>query len=542
MTSVVEVVTAQPSAEEPAAPSPRGRIALWAAARPDLILITALVLVVVAVQGVNIANFPTVSDDEGTYLAQAWAIQHEGALAHYSYWYDHPPLGWLQIAMLSWIPALFDHGANVVMQARIIMLPVTAISSVLVYLVARRIDLPRWAAALALVVFGLSPLSVTMQREIYLDNFAVPWILAAFVFALSARRHLWHHIAAGVCAGIAVLSKETMVIAVPALIMALWRGSDRSTRIFSMVGFAMSFLLLDFQYLLYALLKGELLPGVGHNSLIGALQFQLSRGGNSGWLLQTGSVTNLTLHWWLVRDPVILIAGVGATIVALFVRRLRQVAVASALLVLVAARPGGYLPAMYVLQVLPFFALCIAGVADAAARQFQSGRVSRWLPQSRNVLAFGAVILAGLVAPHWETGDETADTAYSNQEYVQASAWIRAHIPDRTGVRIVADDAMWPDLVAQGFKPGLGAIWFYKVDLDPAVTKTLPHGWKDLDYVVSSSIIREDPNGLPTVRAAMEHSVVVAHFGTGTQEIDILRVDKTGQTNHAANTTNGGGQ
>jgi hypothetical protein len=342
-----------------------------------------------------------------------------------------------------------------------------------------------------------------------------------------------------VCAGVSVLSKETMIITLPALVLAAWRGSDRSTRIFSLVGFAMSFVLLSFQYLLYATLKGELLPGPNHNSLIGALQFQLGRGGNSGWILQSGSVTNMTLHWWVVRDPVILVVGVGCTLLALLVKRLREVAVASLLLVVVACRPGGYLPAMYVLQALPFFALCTAGVADAIARQFLTGQVSRWLPQARNVLAFCAVIAVGLVAPHWETGDETADTAYSNTEYSQASAWIKANVADKPQVRIVSDDAMWPDLVAQGFRPGLGAIWFYKVDLDPAVTRTLPHGWKDIDYVVSSSIIREDPNGLPTVRAAMEHSVVVARFGTGTQEIDILRVDKTGGTD---NPQAGGGQ
>ncbi|SEL75210.1 ArnT family glycosyltransferase [Streptacidiphilus jiangxiensis] len=539
MTSVVEAVVTHPPAEQPAAAPPRGRLTRWAASRPDLVVALPILLVIVLVQAVNIGNFPTVSDDEGTYLAQAWAVQHEGALAHYSYWYDHPPLGWLQIAALSWIPALFDHGMNVVMQARVIMVPVTAVAASLVYVVARRIDLPRWAAALAMVVFGLSPLSVTMQREIYLDNFAVPWMLAAFAFALSRRRHLWHHIAAGVCAGVSVLSKETMIITLPALALALWRGSHRSTRIFSLVGFAMSFVLLSFQYLLYATLKGELLPGPDHNSLIGALQFQLGRGGNSGWILQSGSVTNMTLHWWVVRDPVILVVGVGCTLLALLVKRLREVAVASLLLVIVACRPGGYLPAMYVLQALPFFALCTAGVADAIARQFLTGRVSAWLPQSRNVLAFCAVIVAGLVAPHWETGDETADTAYSNTEYSQASAWIKANVADKPHVRIVSDDAMWPDLVAQGFRPGLGAIWFYKVDLDPAVTRTLPHGWKDIDYVVSSSIIREDPNGLPTVRAAMEHSVVVARFGTGTQEIDILRVDKTGRTD---NPQAGGGQ
>ncbi|WP_051969447.1 ArnT family glycosyltransferase [Kitasatospora azatica] len=522
----------QPLVEE-AAFDPGGRPARLArrlGARPDLLIVTVLVAVVVAVQALNIGNFPTVSDDEGTYLAQAWAIQHGHGLAHYSYWYDHPPLGWVQIAALSWIPALLWHGALVVMNARVIMLPVSAAGAALTYLVARRIELPRWAAALATVVFGLSPLSVTMQREIYLDNFAVVWMLAAFACALSPRRHLWHQIAAGLFAAVSVLSKETMVIVAPALLMAVWRGTDRATRKFAVVGFLTAFSMIGVQYLLYAVLKGELLPGPGHNSLIGALQYQLGRGG-SGNILRSGSVSNLTLHWWLVRDPILIFAGLAASALALAVRRLREIGVAAVLLVVVAMRPNGYLPAMYVIQVLPFFALAIAGIADFGVRtllRLPIGRLARFGASPRDLVAVLAIALLGLVAPHWESGDETADTALSNSNYVAAAQWLDSNIPDPAHRRIVVDDAMWLDAVQDGFQPGLGAIWFYKVDLDPAVTRTLPNGWRDLDYVVLTSVIRQDPNGLPTVRAAIAHSTTVATFGTGDQQITIQRVDHDG--------------
>ena len=73
-----------------------------------------LLLVVLTVQGWNIAGYPTVSDDEGTYLAQAWALQHGLGLAPYTYWYDHPPFGWMQIAVMSWLPSLVFHGGLVV--------------------------------------------------------------------------------------------------------------------------------------------------------------------------------------------------------------------------------------------------------------------------------------------------------------------------------------------------------------------------------------------------------------------------------------------
>jgi len=41
------------------------------------------------------------TDAEGTLVADAWAIQH-GTLAHYTYIYDHPPLGWIQMAAWTW--------------------------------------------------------------------------------------------------------------------------------------------------------------------------------------------------------------------------------------------------------------------------------------------------------------------------------------------------------------------------------------------------------------------------------------------------------
>ena len=31
-------------------------------------------------------------------MAEAWAVYMRGDLAHYTYWYDHPPGGWLQLA------------------------------------------------------------------------------------------------------------------------------------------------------------------------------------------------------------------------------------------------------------------------------------------------------------------------------------------------------------------------------------------------------------------------------------------------------------
>lgn len=124
--------------------------------RADLILCAVLLAAILLVQGWNISAYPALSDDEGTYLAQAWAVQHGKGLAHYTYWYDHPPLGWIQIALLTWIPAHISPSLMTVGSMRFAMLVVSAVSAVLLYVLARRLSLPRWAAGLAMVLFGLS--------------------------------------------------------------------------------------------------------------------------------------------------------------------------------------------------------------------------------------------------------------------------------------------------------------------------------------------------------------------------------------------------
>jgi 4-amino-4-deoxy-L-arabinose transferase-like glycosyltransferase len=503
----------------------------WLRLPVDVWICAGLLLVVLVVQGWNITRYPTVSDDEGTYLAQAWALQHGLGLAPYTYWYDHPPFGWMQIAAASWLPALLFHGGLVVAKARLIMLPVTAASSVLVYVLARRLRLPRWSAALAVVLFALSPLSVTLQREIFLDNFAVAWMLAAFVLTLSPRQHLWHHVAAGACAALAILSKETMAIVLPALLVALWQGSHRSTRKFSLVGFITAVVLVGVQYPLYALLKGELFPGSGHVSLVGGLLYQMQRAG-SGSMFVAGTGSYSILHAWLYYDPVLILGGAVAAVLALADRRLRAPAIAAVLLSLVAMRPTGYLPAMYVIQALPFFAIVLAGLADRAVTFMLRFRVSgsaqgrKERLGRRIAVAACAAAAAAYIVPLWYGGDHLAVTADPNADYAAAASWIGAHVADPRHTKIVVDDALWPDMVRDGFRPGLGAIWFYKVDLDPAVKRTLPDGWRDIGYIVSSPTIRQDTSNLPTVRAALAHSRVLAVFGTGSDRIEIRRIIK----------------
>ena len=216
----------------PPAVSPKNRrIRGWLARHgASLVWILPVLALAGIVQRINMAGSPQRIDDEGTYTAQAWAIGHLGELTHYTYWYDHPPLGWIQIAGYTGLTGAFGRYDQAVMAGREAMLFFALVSVLLVWLLGRRLGLSRPASAVAALVFGVSPLAVQFHRTVYLDNVAVPWLLLAFLLALSRKNQLAGFIGAAFAFGIAVLSKETFLLALPFLAWVMIRNSDKSTR------------------------------------------------------------------------------------------------------------------------------------------------------------------------------------------------------------------------------------------------------------------------------------------------------------------------
>jgi hypothetical protein len=199
---------------------------------------------------------------------------------------------------------------------------------------------------------------------------------------------------------------------------------------------------------------------------------------------------------------------------------------------------------MYVIQALPFLALVLAGgtasLAHLVLRRWRSEAEKSYVTWGRRAMAAALVAVAALyVLPRWYDGDHTAVTADANAPYRAAATWLKTEVQNPADTRVLVDDALWLDLVHDGYRPGLGVIWFYKADLDPAVTKTMPRGWRDIDYVVASPTVRRDAVDLPNVKAAIEHSTPVATFGEGADRIEIRQIDEN--TGNTMTTTTSGG-
>ena len=493
-----------------------------AAHRLDLTIIGTLLIAVGVVHGLNMGSSPAFFDDEGTYVAQAWSVTHLGELAPYTYWYDHPPLGWLTMGAWSLIAQPFGSGGWSIADFRTLMLMLSLVNAILMYAIAQRLAISRPFAALAVVLFALSPLAVHYQRMVLLDNFAVTWTLLAFLLVLSPRRQLAAHIAAGLCFAAAVLTKETFLLVLPALVLLAWQRAEGPTRSFSITLFLAGFGLVAVFYPLYAALQGELLPGAGHTSLFDGLKFQLTRPGGGG-LVDPHSGTRQLIDGWLRDDPVLLPAALVLTPIALLSARLRAVALAFALPVLVASRPTAYVPAMFVLGLLPFAALIAAGVADGvwrwarrkARRSDRPGRLQAIAAAPVVLVVIGALAL--VAGPMWARADLNQMSHDDQSAGRQAVEWLDRNVDHRS--TLLVDDTVWVDLVQRGFAPQR-TVWFYKLDLDPAV----PVGWQRFDYVLRSNMMEGNAKDLPRTSAVLAHSRPVATFTDGPERMEVRRV------------------
>ena len=500
------------------------------ARRTGLAVLAPLLLLVGVVNAWGLDDYPARFDDEGTYVSQAWSVMSEGQLAHYTYWYDHPPAGWIQLVPWLWLGDGLDRAPSAIGAGREMMVGVVLVSAALLYLWARRIGIHRGFAVGAVLLFSLSPLALYWHRQVLLDNIAVMWVLAALALAVSPRGRLAAHAGAGACFAVAVLSKETALLLLPAVAYQLWRAADPRTRRYSVAVAGSLFAAIVAFYPLFALLRGELFPGDGHVSLWEGVVFQLFSRESSGSVFSAASDAHNIVMSWLRLDPWLLGSGGALAPVALLVPRLRPAAAALLVSIAVIARPG-YLPVPYLISLLPFAAIVTAGVADALLRLAASRRgrtTSRRVAWSASVRLPAAAVLAimlaialGRVGPAWAADlehdlDASPDTLSRNAE-----RWVERHVPRHAP--LLVDDTMWLDFVRDGFNQR-DVVWYYKLDQDPGVGAEFPRGWRDFDYVVSTEIMRTTTYNVPSVKAALAHSRVVARFGVGKKRIEIRRI------------------
>ncbi|MBW3589340.1 MAG: glycosyltransferase family 39 protein [Actinobacteria bacterium] len=497
----------------------------------ELGLLVGLILIGFAAHAFNMFNAPSFKEDEGIYAAQSWSMLRQGTLSPYTYTYDHAPGGWILSSIwmaLTGGPATFG---GAILSGRMLVLLVHLASIPLVYRIGRKLGCEVWMAALATLIFSLSPLSLTYQRLFMLDNLMVFWLLLSINLLLDGWGRLSRHVLSGLTFGIAFLTKETAIFLLPAMLYIAFGQRWRHQGRFAVGAWVMTAFMTISWYPLFAALKGELLPAGQalfavvsndpgpHVSLFEAVKWQATRSGgglfsldNMFWQLVRGE--------WLRLDPILLIGGVAACGINLMRAKQDRRALATALLGLlpfVYLARGGIVFDFYFVLAIPLLALNI-------------GSALSWIfSRSRGPLAAAValILLIGSGLLWTGSGDAMALLAErpteANREAVR---WIKANIPSKS--RIVARDDFWADL-REPFRgpafPNTHSHW--KVGADPDVRDAVFHGdWRRIDYLLITPDMPEafEASGNELVMTALENAHLVKRWKTGGNTVELWKV------------------
>ncbi|MGH9179883.1 MAG: glycosyltransferase family 39 protein [Acidimicrobiales bacterium] len=387
-------------------------------------------------------------------------------------------------------------------------------------------SLSRWAAALAVVLFTLSPLAGVAHRFLLLDNLGMPLLLGALLAGCRLRQSTGGAAVAGALLGAAVLVKETNLLMVPVLALLL-AGRDETRQPSTggptwrrLAAAGAGLVAVAGAWPLYALLRGELVAGRGEPSLLDGLHFQLIGRRGGGSVLDPSSERRQLLAHWLRLDPWLLGLGAAAGGAAAAVKRLRPVVLALAILAAGLVRPG-YLPAMYVTLALPFAALSVAGAAEWCWR-----RAAPRLRYGRPAAGAAALALAVAVLPGWLRSGVELPTWQGERAYGRAVAWLADNV--RPGEVILVDDGIWLDVVEAGF-PAPSVVLSRELDGQRPAWQGTPADWRQVAYVVETPSLRRAARGpgggeLAGTRRALAESTVVARVRSGGIAIDVRRL------------------
>ncbi len=530
------------------------------------------------VNGWNINGFPTYTEDEGTYISQAWAFAQQGDLAIYTYWYDHAPAGWMTLGIWESIIHQFWKFGLSVDSGRVFVVFLVSLTTVVVYnsLVQQTNNRP--LSLVATLPFIFSPLCIYFHRQLLLDNIMTFWILVSVYFLLKNQIHLSRAIISGFICGIAILSKESTLFLIPSLLYLLWTGSYGRNRRILVGSWICSFCTIVFLYPMYALLKGEFFPAgtlfggdKPHVSLLDAWLFQASRKGVS--ILVAGPTSDVIVkQTWMRFDSFFSVITVLISIVIIVLsfkkganRFHRMSAIATLCFGFYVLK--GPIFSWYIIPIIPFLCFNLALFLDFLSnsireylvyypirikilKTFKSIRnnvfvtkilakpsINRIVYQIRIRLFILLRMTVGLgivlvIAVQLFT-NRFVFTANHTQDQKDVIVWAKEvlNVSSNKKPFIVIDNYSYLDLNGVRERATEANFqYFWKIDSDPAIRDGILQGdWRNIDYLIVTPALWETvKNGdIPMVASAYESSDEVKVFNqTGVYPVSVRKVRK----------------
>lgn len=183
----------------------------------------------------NAAAFPDFFYDEGVYMRRAMHIQ-AGLGLQERYFYDHPYFGPIFLAgflsAVGYPASLHPTGdaqsiASLYLVPRLLMGILAVSDTFLVFKISERYY-GRGSATASSLLFAVMPIT-WFTRRILLDSILLPFLLLSVLLAIyskNSKRKSLLIILSGVCMGVAIFTKESMLVMIPLIVFILYQNGD----------------------------------------------------------------------------------------------------------------------------------------------------------------------------------------------------------------------------------------------------------------------------------------------------------------------------
>ncbi|MFI5589870.1 glycosyl transferase [Amycolatopsis sp. NPDC051758] len=413
--------------------------------------------------------------------AESANVAHAYALGHFTPFTDAggagvSPFGWWQLSAYTMVTDAFGRSASALGAVRETMLVAAVAGIVLLWVLARRLGLTRWASAAAVVLVAASPLALGLQRLVVVEHLAVVWALGALVLVTKPGGRIRHDVLAAICLLAAVLTSPLALFFLPA---AGWLLVRRAPARAALVAVLLNLGL-----------------GIAFGPAADVLRPHLA------------AASRPSVADWVALDPAWAVLSTVALVAALAVTALRPLAVSGLLLAATLAIPG--VPDTAVLALLlPLTPLLLAGVAQAMTRQRTAAH--RWEAGRSRGIALATVVLVAVVAVGWVYGYPALKPSTDRRgPLAEAQEWLQANA---SGARLLVDDAAWAELAKAGWPTGMLAA-------PAACAATCPPA----EWAVFTGDGADLRQHFPALDGTLGTAGVTAVFGAGEGRVTVSRL------------------
>ena len=539
----------------------------------------ASIFIAAFVFGINYAGFPHFEGDEGIYTSRAWAFAFEGKLSTETYWYDHPPVGWMFIGF--WLRTFGTFFESLIVSSRFFILALNIFNVIFLYKISQKLFTialstnnnsatynTKHLAFFTTILFIFSTMQIYFGRRILIDNIMTFWILASlFTYFYIPQSKIkgfeqinFNIILSALLFGIAALTKENAVLfGIPFVLLIATNSNlinshkskfEQNTNNKFLQRFNHQTILNIFVwgtitaavislYPVLAFANGEFFPNGyfttgGKPSLLETLQFQAGRDKSAIFDFNNNPFWNQA-KLWLDEDTITFGLGLVATLTNLFLyftqwrnsnasknikvethHKISGILFLFVLFQMMFFMRGGTVYEFYILPIIPFLILNITFLIVYVIKYLQN---YEQIDINKIIKLFSIPLMCLAILLSTFIKGRIPYTENSTKAQLQAINWIQQNAPNGS---LIISDAFAKAALYENKNVQVRSQ--FDAEYNPTFVNSVNNGEQQVNYIIVTNQIKWTLDNLDFVSSLLQRGELVADFEATDWDVQIYEI------------------